>query len=148
MRKAIIATAVAAAALPLPALAQDAAEDRDVEAAAGQLEHRLADPRTQDRLADSVSAMSEALLDIPVAPLMRAAAKMAGESPDAIDPHTTLRDVSPDTRRVPAEIHDKLPEMMGAMAGVAGGLREMMPALRDMAARMNEAIDRADLPPG
>lgn len=148
MSKVLIAIAAAAAAFPLPALAQDAPDDHQVEAAAGHLKHTLSDPRTQERLADSAAAMGDALLDVPVAPLMRAAAQMAGEDPDAVPPDTTLRQVSPEADRLPSEIHDKLPRMMGAMAGMAGGLEAMAPALREMVARMKDAVAQAGLPPG
>jgi hypothetical protein len=137
-----IALAAVAAALPLPAMAQD----HDVEAASRHIERTLSDPETQARMADSVAAMSDALLDVPVAPLMRAAAQMAGEDPADVPPDATLREVAPEADRLPSEIHEKLPRMMGAMAGMAGGVGAMAPALREMAARMKDAIARAELP--
>lgn len=146
MRKLIVAAAALAAIAPLPAFAQDNGAEESVERAAGRLSETLSDPATQERLAQSVAVLSEALLDLPLAPFLRAAATMAGEDAEAVDPDTTLRQMSPQAERVPGEIADKLPRMMGAMAGIAGGLGAMMPALREMAARMGAAIDQAGLP--
>lgn len=146
MRKPIIAAAALAFAAPFPAAAQDAVTDESVEDAAARLSETLSDPAMQEQMADTVATMSEALLDLPLAPFLRAAAQMAGEDPEAVDPDTTLRRISPDAEEVPGEIADKLPQMMGAMAGMADGMGAMMPALREMADRMREAIERADLP--
>lgn len=146
MRKLIIVAAAFAAAAPLPALAQDAPADENVEDSAARISERLSDPVTQERLSQSLAVMSEVLLDLPLAPLLRAAAEMAGENPEAVDPDLTLRQVSPEAERVPQEITDKLPRMMGAMAGMAEGFGAMMPALREMAARMGEAIEQATPP--
>ena len=146
MRRLIVAIAALAAATPLPVLAQDAVDDESVEQATARLSEKLSDPETQERLSQSVAVMSEVLLDLPLAPFLRAAAQMAGEDPEAVDPDTTLRQVSPDAERVPGEIADKLPQMMGAMAGMAGGMGAMMPALREMAERVKDAVEVAELP--
>lgn len=146
MRKPIIAAAALAFAAPLPAAAQDAVPGEGAEEAAARLSEKLSDPDMQERMAASVATVSEVLLDLPLAPFMRAAAQMAGEDPEAVDPDTTLRQMSPEAEAVPGEIADKLPRMMGAMAGMAEGMGAMMPALREMAEKMKEAVDRADLP--
>ena len=140
MRPLIITATVLAAALSAPAFAQD-----DTEQAVARTAESLRDPVLQERMAAGMAAASEALLDVPLAPLARAVAEAAGEDPRVVDPNRTLRSVSPEASDVPAEIHDKLPRVMGAMAGMAGGMSAMIPALREMAERMRDAVDEAGL---
>jgi hypothetical protein len=142
----ILFTAAALAVSSLPLQAQDVSAGEDAEQVAQRFAEKLSDPDTQQRLTQAVATMSEALLDLPVAPFMRAAAEMAGEDPEEVDPGLTLRQMSPEAYRVPEEVADKLPRMMGAMAGMAGGMGAMVPALREMAQRMEESIDRAEQP--
>jgi hypothetical protein len=148
MRKLAIAASALIAAAPLPALAQDLEPEEGVEESAARISEKLSDPVTQERMSQSLAVMSEVLLDLPLAPFLRSVAEMAGEDPADVDPDLTLRQMSPDAERVPAEIADKLPRMMGAMAGMAEGFGAMMPALRDMAARMEQAIEEAAPPEG
>ena len=148
MRKLTLAAAALVAATPLPAFAQDALPEEDVEESAARISETLSDPATQERLSQSLAVMSEVLLDLPLAPFVRSVAEMAGEDPESVDPDLTLRRMSPEAERVPGEIADKLPRMMGAMAGMAEGFGAMMPALREMAARMEAAIEAAELPEG
>lgn len=138
MRPLMITAALVAAALSAPAFAQD-----DTEQAVARTAETLRDPVLQEQMAAGMAAASEALLDVPLAPLARAVAEAAGEDPRAVDPNMTLRSVSPEASDVPGEIHDKLPRMMGAMAGMAGGMSAMIPALREMAERMRDAVDEA-----
>jgi hypothetical protein len=140
MRRLILFAALAGATLSAPAFAQD-----DTERAAARTAETLRDPVLQQRMAAGMAAASEALLDVPLAPLARAVAEAAGEDPGYVDPNMTLRSVSPEASDVPAEIHDKLPRVMGAMAGMAGGMSAMIPALREVAERMREAVDEAGL---
>jgi hypothetical protein len=135
----LVATAIVGAlAAPLPALAQDRTEED-----AARIADTLRDPVLQESMAKGMAAASEALLDVPLAPLARAVAEAAGEDPEDIDPNMTLRQVSPEAQDLPAEIHDKLPRAMGAMAGMAGGFSAMIPALREMAEQMKRAVDEA-----
>lgn len=124
-------------AAPMPALAQDRTEED-----AARIAETLRDPVLQQGVAAGMAAASEALLDVPLAPLARAVAEAAGDDPRDIDPNLTLRDVSPGTENVPAEIQDKLPRVMGAMAGMAGGMSDMIPALREAVERMKDAVER------
>lgn len=139
MRKKTAAAALLALAAPLPVFAQAS----DTEHAAAEIEQTLRDPAMQEAMAEGMAAASEALLDVPLAPLARAAAEVAGEDPEHVDPDMTLRDVSPGAADVPGRVRDVLPRMMGAMAGMAGGVGAMMPALRVMVERMREAMERA-----
>lgn len=138
MRLIAMTAVIAALAAPLPASAQDRTEED-----AARVADTLSNPAVQEGIADGVAAASEALLDVPLAPLARAVAQASGEDPRDIDPNLTLRDVSPETQDLPAEIHRTLPRAMGAMAGMAGGVSEMIPALREAARRMKDAVERA-----
>ena len=138
MRTLVVTVILAAAILPVPALAQDRTEQD-----AARIADTLRDPALQESIASGMAAASEALLDVPLAPLARAVAEAAGEDPRDIDPDMTLRHVAPEARDLPAEIHDKLPRAMGAMAGMAGGFSAMIPALREMADRMRDAVAQA-----
>lgn len=139
MRAVIASTAALALAAPLPALAQDS----ETEATTAEIERTLGDPATQAAMAEGMAAASEALLDVPLAPLARAVKQAAGEDPDDVDPDMTLRRVSPDAEDVPAKVRESLPRMMGAMGAMAGGMGAMMPALRELAARMRDAMETA-----
>jgi len=138
----IATAALVALAAPLPAFAQATETER----ATAEIERTLGNPAAQEAMAEGMAAASEALLDVPIAPLARAAKQAAGENPDDVDPNMTLRTVSPESQDVPYKVRESLPRMMGAMAGMAGGVGAMVPALRDMAQRMREAVARAGLP--
>ena len=142
MRTPIAAVAFVALAAPFPALAQES----ETEQVTAEIERTLGDPAMQDAMAEGMAAASEALLDVPLAPLARAVAQAAGEDPGAVDPDMTLRSVSPEAEDVPYRVRESLPRMMGAMAGMASGVGAMVPALREMAERMREAVARAGLP--
>ena len=104
-----LASPVAALALPLPAQARDDSE-------LGPVIESLSDPDRQQAMAQTLSTLSQMLLDLPLAPMARAVAQAAGEDPDSVDPQMTLRRMSPDAERVPEELSARVPEMMGAMA--------------------------------
>jgi hypothetical protein len=142
MHKSSTAAALIALAAPLPAFAQAS----ETEQATAEIERTLGDPAAQEAIAEGMAAASEALLDVPLAPLARAVAQAAGEDPDEIDPDLTLRKVSPEAEDAPHKVRESVPRMMGAVAGMAGGVGAMVPALREMAERMREAVARAGLP--
>ena len=142
MRTLTRAVALLALAAPLPALAQDS----ETEAATAEIESTLKNPAAQAAVAEGMAAASEALLDIPLAPLAKAVAEAAGDDPEKVDPDMTLRSVSPDAQDVPGKVRESLPRVMGAMGSMAGGMGAMIPALREMAERMRAAMDTARVP--
>lgn len=108
----------------------------------GALAERLKDPALQQSLSTSVAVLGEVLLDLPLAPLADAAARMAGEDAAGVDPDITLRKFAgPDADRVPSELAASLPRMMGALAGALDGAQEITPLLRDLARRVGEAAE-------
>lgn len=129
MQGALLATA-AAVLLPVPALAQDTGET-------GRLAEELNDPVRQQQMAAVAEAMANVMLEVPVGPLMRAAATMAGEDPEAVDPDLRVADVvGPEAVEAPREIAQRLPQMMGAMAAMSVALEDMLPRLAEIAERV------------
>ena len=87
-----------------------------------------------------LQAMTQVLLDVPIAPLAKAAADMAGEKAEDIDPTLTLRKMAPDAGEVSKQVGRNLPHAMDAMSSMAEGLAAMAPTLRQMAERMKNAL--------
>ncbi len=122
----VLPTLVFASALaPVPLLAAPADAARVAE--------ELNDPVRQEQLATAAEAMTTAVLDMPAAPLLRAAKTIAGEDPDYVDPDLRVGDlVDPETADAPYEFAHRLPQMMGALATAAATLELMLPELRAM----------------
>ena len=143
MRVAVLGAAVvAAAALPVPALAR--------EAQGGQVAEVLANPGTQQAMAGAMAAMTEALLDMKVGPFARAMEGMDDATGNRraarrIDYDATLGDLAgPEARRMPRQVARKLPQMMGAMAGMAGAMEAVLPQLEAMGEKMKDAMGERD----
>lgn len=126
MRLTIAALPLLALAAPLPATAAD----REVAGAVATLN----DPATQERMADTVTALVAALMQMPVGPLADAVAR--------IDPESRAADIPPDATVGDIAGHDPAyAERMGAdvragtrMAGqAASALAAYAPVLKDMA---------------
>lgn len=132
----LLSTLVLAGALaPVPVLAAPGDAARVAE--------ELNDPVRQEQLATAAEAMTTAVLDMPAAPLLRAAKTIAGEDPDYVDPDVRLGDlVDPDTADAPYEFAHRLPQMMGTLAGLAATLELMLPELRAMGDRIAEDMAR------
>lgn len=131
-----VAALVAASFAPLPALA----EERPLAEAAA----KLSDSRVQASMAAALAALGEALLDMPVGPMLRAIEGVDGtgrESPVPAD--ARLRDLTgAEAEAMPAELADKVPAMMAGMAGMAGALEAMLPDLEALAKRMAKTLPR------
>ncbi len=132
----VLPTLVFASALaPVPVLAAPADAARVAE--------ELNDPVRQEQLATAAEAMTTAVLDMPAAPLLRAAKTIAGEDPDYVDPDLRVGDlVDPETADAPYEFAHRLPQMMGALATAAATLELMLPELRAMGDRIAEDMAR------
>lgn len=127
------------AAASSPAIARPEAPSR--------LGETMRDPATQRTMTAAARAMSEALLNVRIAPFLRAIEAAHGGEPDSVDPDLSLRDYAgPEAERVPHELSRRLPAMMGAMGEMAGGFEAVLPELRDtvedMRARIDDAIDQ------
>jgi hypothetical protein len=135
-RSLLTAAALGVLAASTPALAQ---EDE-----AARLGEAMRDPAAQQATAAAAAAMSEALLNIRVAPLLDAIRTAEGAPPGTVDPNLSLRDYAgPGAERVPEEVSRRLPAMMGAMGNMTGALESMLPQLRETARMMRDQVDQA-----
>jgi hypothetical protein len=135
MRIVLPALAAFGALTPLSALAAPGEAARVAE--------ELNDPVRQEQMAAAAEAATTAVLDMPAAPLLRAAKTIAGENPDYVDPDVRVGDlVDPETADAPYEFAHRLPRMMGALAGAAATLETMLPELRAMGDRIAEDMAR------
>lgn len=138
MRRLALVAAVIAVTAPVPALAANDPEQP-------RLAEKLDDPLIQDTVASSIAIMGRVLMDLNVAPMMRAMAQARGDNPVYVDPDTTVGDIAgPDARYAPEEMAQRVPEVMGSMAGMAEGMEAMVPALRDMAEQVRRSIPTRD----
>ena len=131
-------------AVPVLALAFAASPAFAREGATSRMAEKLNDPATQRAMGAAIAAVSEAMLDMPLEPLARAAEAMGDRRTARRMRGARLRDVAPEAEDMPRELAHKLPAMMGAMGGMAASVEEMTPALKAMAkemgARMGEAM--------
>ena len=130
---------IAAAALPASAFAQDAADAEGL----SHMAEQMGDPARQQEMAMMMEAMTEIMLDLPIAPMAEAMAQATGRDPGSVDPDMTLRKVAPDAGRLPRDIADNTPRAMQAMSGMARGFERMLPALRQMAEQMERTLPSA-----
>lgn len=85
--------------------------------------------------------MSEALLDMPVEPFVRALRSIDPDAAPPIRPRATLRDMAgPEATRMPQEMARKLPRVMDGVAGMTQTLDRMLPELERMAESMAQAV--------
>lgn len=149
MRRIILATtALPFAMLAAPALAQDSVVAPAAETEAlDRMAQSLSDPVRQAQLAATLAAVTEIVLDIPLAPLVGPLAEAAGEPAPRVDPDLTLRRMAPRSDGLSRSIQDNLPRAMDRMAGLSGSLAALAPALRDMADQLETALPPRDAPP-
>lgn len=137
MRLALMTMTAACALLPVTAIA--AAPDSETDRVAEELRR----PERQAQIAATAEAVTDAVLSMPAAPLLRAVKEVAGEDPDDVDPDLRVGDVvDPDTADKSYEFAHRLPQMMGAMAGLAAAMEGMLPELRARIEQTLPDIDR------
>ena len=131
----IVLPTLVLALAPVPALA--------AEGDAARLADELNDPAKQEQMAAAAEAVTDAVLSMPAAPLLRAAETIAGRDPEAVDPDVRVGDlVGPEAAEAPREFAYRLPQMMGALAAATATLEAMLPELRAMGDRIAEDIAR------
>ena len=124
------------AAAPLPALAADRP--------ASDLGETLRDTAAQQGMAAAFRAMTEALLDLRIAPFLGAIEAIEGRDPAEVDPELSLRDYAgPESERLPREMERRLPSLMDAAGGLAGAFEQALPALAAAAERARQSLDAA-----
>ena len=125
-RFALLALPLFALAAPLPAVAADP-ELRDTVA-------RLNDPVAQDRMADTITAMVGALMQMQVGPLAKAVAQIDPESDAAyIPPDATLGDVTGRDPYYAERMGDDVRATTRMAGHAASALAAYAPVLEDMA---------------
>ena len=102
--------------LALPAAVSAQATDRE---GLSDLGEQMRDPAYQRDMALMLQAMTEVLLDMPVAPLAQAAAEMVGEETRDIDPDLTLRRMVPQADRAGEEVARVVPRAVECVANAA-----------------------------
>ena len=144
MRRLLALGAAAMLAVPAPVLAQDIGEGA-AEEDIGALAESLRDPQTQAQIASTLGALSQVLLNLPVAPFVEAMEQATGETADDLDPDATVRDIAPDAERLPEAIESELPRVMDRMAGMGDAMQTLLPALRDIARQFGRTLDESAL---
>ena len=144
MRRLLALGAAAMLAVPAPVLAQDIGEGA-TEEDIGALAESLRDPQTQAQIASTLGALSQVLLNLPVAPFVEAMEQATGETADDLDPDATVRDIAPDAERLPEAIESELPRVMDRMAGMGDAMQTLLPALRDIARQFGRTLDESAL---
>ncbi|HLV08202.1 MAG TPA: hypothetical protein VKY80_11065 [Croceibacterium sp.] len=135
MRRTVAGLVLATAALPASALATPSEGARMAE--------ELSDPLRQEQLATAAEAVASAVLDMPAAPLLRAARTLAGEDPEYVDPDLRFGDLmAPEANEAPYEFSRRLPQMMAGLATATATLEAMLPELRAMGDRIAEDMAR------
>lgn len=127
--------------LAFPTAVSAQATDRE---GLSDLGEQMRDPAYQRDMALMLQAMTEVLLDMPVAPLAQAAAEIADKEARDIDPDLTLRRMVPRADRAGEEVARNVPRAMQVAGSMAQGLAAMTPLLRDMATRMRVIAPQAD----
>lgn len=134
MRFVNLATSASVAAvlvLSSPAMAQDA-DSGAADHALARAADAMSDPARQQQVAAMAQAVMGAMMEMPVAPLMRAAASMSGEEAEDIDPDLRLADVAgPDARASAGQIADRVPAMMQTLAAFTYAFDGVLPQLRE-----------------
>jgi len=126
MRLTIAALPLLALVAPLPA----AAADHDAERAVATLN----DPAMQDRLADTVTALVGALMQMPVGPLADAVARIDPESDAAYIPRdATVGDIAGRDPRDAERMGDDVRAGTRMAGHAASALAAYAPVLKDMA---------------
>lgn len=143
MRPTIIPAALLSL-IAIPVAAQETSAPTPEAGALADMAQQMQDPERQRELAMVAQTMAEVLLDLPIAPLAKAAAEMAGEEARQIDPDLTLRKLAPEAGELSGEIGRNAPRAMQAAGTLAGALAAMAPTLREMAEQMARALPRKD----
>jgi len=126
--------AIGVAAVPASSLAADEP--------AWQAGEAMRDPANQQRMAAAVRGLSDALLDLRIAPFLRAIEAAGGGAPEAVDPDLRLRDYAgPEAEQIPREMSRRLPGMMDAFGDMAAAFQAALPELAAAADSVRDRIE-------
>jgi hypothetical protein len=139
MRLAILAVALAAT-VSTPALARVRHAD-DAEVA--RVAKRFNDPRTQDALADTLGALTDALMDVRIDRLRAAVARIDPDARYDDDGARTVGDMMErDDPYFRQRIDGQSRVALRAMGSAATGMAEMLPEFRRMAEEFGRKMER------
>ena len=139
LRSAILASCALALA-PAPALARD---DNAMAGKADEIAGKLNDPMTQYAIAGMLSAMSKALLEMPVAPMVDAVEKASGKRVGKLPRDARVADLAgTDQDEMREKIVTHVPRAMAALGAMATAAGAMAPELEKMARTMRESMPK------
>lgn len=133
--------AMAALSLSTPVQAREAGIDQAVGV--------LSDPAMQHRMGDMLAGLTGALMELDMAPLVKAIDQAQGTNTAKRYRHgMKLGDLAgPEARRAPDAVRRAAPQVMGQMAGMADAMQAMLPQLQAMGEKLKGAMGGA-LPDG
>lgn len=140
-RSAILAsTACALALTPFPALADDG---NAMAGKADEIAGKLNDPLTQYAIAGMLSAMSKALLEMPVAPMVDAVEKASGKRVGHLPRDARVADLAgTDQDEMREKIVAHVPRAMTALGAMATAAGAMAPEFEKMARSMRDSMPK------
>jgi hypothetical protein len=140
-RSAVLSASVGALAFaPLPAVARD---EPAPSGNAAEISEKLNDPMTQYAVAGMLSAMSKALLEISVAPVVDAVETASGRRVGNLPRDARVADLTgTDQSRVREQIVEHVPRAMAAMGALARAAQAMTPELERMARTMRQSMPK------
>lgn len=130
-----LAALAAAALIPAPALAREAAGEG--------IARELDNPKTQKAVGDMLGSLMGAMLNIKADPLARAMERMGDhEAARKIPRGATLGDLAgPEARQAPGEVRKRVPMMMGAMSEMAIMMQDLAPMLAQIGKDFERQMD-------
>ncbi|MFL6735427.1 MAG: hypothetical protein ACJ8F4_00035 [Sphingomonas sp.] len=127
--------------LATPALAQSVAPAKPSEEKVMQLPPELADPATADRLADSMQALSRALLDMKVGAVQAA---LEGRTATAAEKNVTVRDLARrDDPNLDHHLQAKIAEAKPMIEQSIRAMNEALPAIQQSLVQAQRSLERA-----
>lgn len=133
-----------AAALPF---ADDRAEKDDMQAEMMALSGKMADPRVQDGVADTLGRMTQVMMNMPVGNIAAAVEKaVPGEKVRVngrrVRAGDTVADLAGrDGEKLPGQIDKGVHQAMGMMSGLAAAFATMLPEFQKMGEAFEKSLD-------
>ncbi len=128
-------------------LADDAPRSKDSAADMQKMAQKLGDPEMQDKMADMVDNLSQAMMKLPVGKIAASVEKAIPggiKTKQRIRENDTLADLAgKDGRKLPGELRKGTRQAMTMMSGFAAAFATMLPEFEKMAEEMGESFDEA-----
>jgi len=125
---------------PMPVFARD---QQHTTGKVAEIAEKLNDPMTQYAIAGMLSAMSKAVFEMPVAPMVEAVEKASGGRARNLPRDARLGDLAgADHDKLREQIVEHVPRAMSAMGALATAAEAMRPELERMARTMLESMPK------